>query len=38
MAKINKVGHVLLNVSDLDASMAFYTTALVLQRGFTPVG
>jgi catechol 2,3-dioxygenase-like lactoylglutathione lyase family enzyme len=28
MAKINKVGHVVLNVSDLDTSIAFYTAAL----------
>jgi catechol 2,3-dioxygenase-like lactoylglutathione lyase family enzyme len=30
MAKINKVGHVVLNVSALDTSIAFYTAALVL--------
>ena len=31
MAKINKVGHVVLNVSDLDTSMAFYTAALGME-------
>ena len=31
MARINKVGHVVLNVRDLDASMAFYTTALGME-------
>lgn len=31
MAKINKVGHVVLNVRDLDASVAFYTTALGME-------
>ena len=31
MAKINKVGHVVLNVSDLDTSLAFYTAALGLE-------
>jgi catechol 2,3-dioxygenase-like lactoylglutathione lyase family enzyme len=31
MAKINKVGHVVLNVSDLDTSLAFYTAALGME-------
>lgn len=31
MARINKVGHVVLNVRDLEASMAFYTTALGME-------
>lgn len=31
MAKINKVGHVVLNVRDLEASMAFYTAALGME-------
>jgi catechol-2,3-dioxygenase len=31
MARINKVGHVVLNVRDLDASIAFYTTALGME-------
>src|SRR5215475_3286991 len=31
MAKINKVGHVVLNVSDLDTSLAFYTEALGME-------
>jgi catechol 2,3-dioxygenase len=31
MAKINKVGHVVLNVRDLEASVAFYTTALGME-------
>ena len=31
MARINKVGHVVLNVSDLEASMAFYTEALGME-------
>ena len=31
MAKINKVGHVVLNVSDLDTSIAFYTAALGME-------
>jgi catechol 2,3-dioxygenase len=31
MAKVNKVGHVVLNVRDLDASLAFYTAALGME-------
>jgi catechol-2,3-dioxygenase len=31
MAKINKVGHVVLNVRDLNASLAFYTQALGME-------
>jgi catechol 2,3-dioxygenase-like lactoylglutathione lyase family enzyme len=31
MAKINKVGLVVLNVSDLDTSIAFYTAALGME-------
>ena len=31
MAKINKVGHVVLNVRDVDASIAFYTEALRME-------
>jgi catechol-2,3-dioxygenase len=31
MAKINKVGHVVLNVRDLEASLAFYTAALGME-------
>jgi catechol-2,3-dioxygenase len=31
MAKINKVGHVVLNVKDVDASVQFYTKALGME-------
>lgn len=31
MAKVNKVGHVVLNVHDLDASIKFYTEALGME-------
>ncbi|HEY7493734.1 MAG TPA: VOC family protein [Candidatus Tectomicrobia bacterium] len=31
MAKINKVGHVVLNVRNIDASVAFYTQALGME-------
>jgi catechol-2,3-dioxygenase len=31
MAKINKVGHVVLNVRDLNTSLAFYTAALSME-------
>jgi len=31
MAKINKVGHVVLNVRDLNAAIAFYTAALGME-------
>jgi catechol-2,3-dioxygenase len=31
MAKVNKVGHVVLNVRDLDASIKFYTEALGME-------
>ena len=31
MAKINKVGHVVLNVHDLEASLKFYTAALGME-------
>jgi catechol-2,3-dioxygenase len=31
MARINKVGHVVSNVRDLEASMAFYKTALGME-------
>jgi catechol-2,3-dioxygenase len=31
MARINKVGHVVLNVKDVDASIQFYTKALGME-------